>query len=488
MVLRSNSAAYSFIRLQLGIRISPFSASFHSQSSPKPFIVTNLNDALKVFDEMSQAHPLPSVVEFTQLLNDITKMKHFSSSIRLFNRMCALGVPVNEYTMSIVINCCCHLHRSNDAFAVLGSCFKRDIVPNTAIFNTLLNGLVVEGRIREAERLLVKVITNKLCEPNVVMYSTMIKGLCKTRDYVQAVGLLKLMDKSGCKPNVVAYSTVIDSMCKHKMIDDAFKIYKEMVFQKGIPPDAVTYNSLIPGLCKVGRSKEASKMLKEMSDDQKMSPNVKTFTILVDALCKEGKLEEAEAVIKSMPERDILPNIVTYNSLINGYCLQGEMSKARTDFDSLASRCLIPNVVTYNTLLKGYCNESKIDEAMHIFNEITERGLEPDVVTYTTMLQGLFRGKRCEDAKELFLIMKETGCSPNDTTYNVLLHGCLKNQQYDDVKMLLVEMDERGYLLWASNLSLLQSRIAAKILDESLFELICKLEPENSVNASCLDT
>ncbi|GJX41309.1 gag-pol polyprotein, partial [Tanacetum coccineum] len=77
-------------------------------------------------------------------------------------------------------------------------------------------------------------------------------------------------------------------------------------------------------------------------------------------------------------------------------------------------------------------------------------------------------------------------------TYNVLLHGCLKNQQYDDVKMPLVEMDERGYLLWSSldssTLSLLQSRIAAKILDESLVELMSKLVPMNSLNASCLNT
>nr|GFB44810.1 hypothetical protein [Tanacetum cinerariifolium] len=159
--------------------------------------------------------------------------------------MCALGVPVNDYTMNIVIKCCCQLYRSSDAFEVLGSCFKRDIVPDVTTFSTLLNGLVLEGRISQAQRLFAKVITNKLCEPDLVMYSTMIKGNCMTHDYVAASDLLKLMDESGCTPDVVAYNTIINSMCKHKMIDDAFKLLKKMVSQKGISADVVTYTSLI---------------------------------------------------------------------------------------------------------------------------------------------------------------------------------------------------------------------------------------------------
>ncbi|GJX36411.1 pentatricopeptide repeat-containing protein [Tanacetum coccineum] len=386
---------------------------------------------------MSHTRPLPSVVKFTELLNDVTKMKHFSSFIHLLNRICALGVPVNEYTVSIVIRCCCQLHRSNDGFAVLGYCFKQDIVTNTAIFSTLLNGLFLESKIREAKRLFEKVITNKLCEPNVVIYSIMIKGHCKTHDYVAAVGLLKLMDENGCKPNVVAYTTIIDSKCKHKMIDDAFKLFKKMVLQKGMSPNVITYISLISGLCKVGRWEQASKLLKEMLDE-KMSPNVQTFNILVDTFCKDGKIEEAEDAINLMLERGIVPNIVTYSSLLNGYCLQGEMSKARSLFDLIVSKGIMPNVVTYNTLSKGYCKELKIYEAMHMFQEITKQGLEPNVVTYNTMLQGLFFVKHCEDTHKFFAEMQAQGHAPNERTYAIMLKGLCDNNQMEDALSLFL--------------------------------------------------
>ncbi|KAF5775243.1 putative tetratricopeptide-like helical domain superfamily [Helianthus annuus] len=151
--------------------------------------------------------------------------------------MCAVRVPVDKYSISIAIKCCCQMSRTNDGLALLASCFRRAVVPDVCTFNTLLDGLVLEDRILEAERLFKKLIKHKLCEPNVVMYSTMIKGLCKVGNNDIAIGLLRLMDERGYKPDTVVYNTIIYSLCKDKLIDDAYKLFNEMVFAKGIQPD-----------------------------------------------------------------------------------------------------------------------------------------------------------------------------------------------------------------------------------------------------------
>ncbi|KAI3829034.1 hypothetical protein L1987_03148 [Smallanthus sonchifolius] len=108
--------------------------------------------------------------------------------------MCVIGVPIDDYTMNIAIKCCCQLFRTKDGFALLGCCFRRAIVPTVFTFSTLLDGLIREDRILEAERLFKNLIKQKICEPDVVTYSTMIKGLCKFGSNDMAIGLLRLME------------------------------------------------------------------------------------------------------------------------------------------------------------------------------------------------------------------------------------------------------------------------------------------------------
>ncbi|GJS42608.1 pentatricopeptide repeat-containing protein, partial [Tanacetum coccineum] len=222
ITLFKNPLSYS----QLGLRFCPHNTFLASQIHSNTCSanvdgntqsiyqkVSNLDDALYLFDQMSQRRPLPSVVKFNQLLHSLSKIKHHSHSIRLFKQMCALRVPVDDYTMNIITKCCCQLYRTNEAFAVFAWNFKRGIIPHVVTFNTLLNGLVLEDRIVEAEIFFKKLIKQKLCEPNVVMYSTMIKGLCKFGISATAISLLRLMDERGCKPNVVTYNNIIDSLC-----------------------------------------------------------------------------------------------------------------------------------------------------------------------------------------------------------------------------------------------------------------------------------
>ncbi|CAI9277465.1 unnamed protein product [Lactuca saligna] len=184
-------------------------ATFHLTSSPsheRVFnhprsvfkLITNLDDAFNLFDEMTQRQPLPPVIHFNQLLQGVTKMKHYSCSIDFFKQMNALRVPIDMYTISIAIKCCCQMYHTNEGFAVLGYGFKRAVLPNVYTFNTLLNGLVLEDRVPKAEILFKKLIKEELCEPNKIMYNTMIKGLSKFGNNDKAIALLKRMDQKGC--------------------------------------------------------------------------------------------------------------------------------------------------------------------------------------------------------------------------------------------------------------------------------------------------
>ncbi|KAK2967918.1 hypothetical protein RJ640_010528 [Escallonia rubra] len=240
-----------------------FSFRFHSTMSSNPQFhridfnnINKLQDALFLFHEMLRLRPLPSTIQFTRLLTAVTKMKHYSAFIYLYKEMGVLGITLDEYTLNIAISCFAHLSRVDCGFAILGSFFRRGILPDVVTFNTLLKGLVVEDRVPDAVQLFMKLIRQRVCEPNVVMYGTIVSGLCKTGNTSRAIQLLGLMEEEGkCKPNRVIYNTVIHSLCKDRMVDDALTLFSKMN-ENCIPPDAVTYNSLVHGLCINGRSKE----------------------------------------------------------------------------------------------------------------------------------------------------------------------------------------------------------------------------------------
>ena len=51
----------------------------------------NLDHALGLFDTMLHMHHLPSIVDFTQLLGVIARMKHYSVVVTLIKQMESFG-------------------------------------------------------------------------------------------------------------------------------------------------------------------------------------------------------------------------------------------------------------------------------------------------------------------------------------------------------------------------------------------------------------
>ncbi|XP_019157941.1 PREDICTED: putative pentatricopeptide repeat-containing protein At1g12700, mitochondrial [Ipomoea nil] len=435
----------------------------------------DLDDALNLFRQMAHTRPLPKVIMFNQLLSRILKLKHYSVVVSLFQEMRIKGIPINVYTINILVDVYCRSSRVDCGFCVLGVVFKCGFEFDVVTFNTLIKGLFLDNKIVEAVGLFKKLVRENVC--NQITDRILINGLCKAGHTQTALDLLIVMQEEGPKPDTIAYSTVIDSLCKDRMVDKALGLLSEMI-ERGIPPNIFTYNSLIQGLCNFSRWKEVTKLMNEMVLHN-VYPGVYTFSILVHALCKEGKLESAETIIQIMIQRKIYPDVVTYNILLEGYCMQGRMDEARKAFGRVVESGLQPNVGTYsilinvyckikemdearevfgqmvesglqptirnyNTLINGYCKIKEMDEAMHLFYEIPQKGLHPNLVTYNTMLQGLFLVGRCSASLELFQGMLVAGHKADFYTSHVLLSGLCDNGLVEDAISVYHQLDRNG--------------------------------------------
>ncbi|XVF82247.1 hypothetical protein PTKIN_Ptkin16aG0030100 [Pterospermum kingtungense] len=155
-----NTTSSNFRLFQLGDPISrnppicfryfqnPFFSSTPLKKKSKPmYVFDKIDDALALFYQMIHTHPRPSLVEFNQLLGTIVRMKHYQTALSLFKQMESLGIHLHDvYTLSILLNCFCHLGRMGFGFSVLGRMFKLGLQPNIVTFSTLINGLCNGGQ------------------------------------------------------------------------------------------------------------------------------------------------------------------------------------------------------------------------------------------------------------------------------------------------------------------------------------------------------
>ncbi|KAJ0772027.1 putative tetratricopeptide-like helical domain superfamily [Helianthus annuus] len=151
----------------------------------------------------------------------------------LIKQMKLMGIPANIYTINISINCHCRLNQVAYGFALLATIFKQGFPPNLTTYNTLIHGLVLADRVFEAVELFKKLLREKVCEPNQIMFGTVINGLRKVGHTSKALELLNFMEAGSCKPCVEQYSTVIDSLCKDKLVDRALELFTHMT-EKGV--------------------------------------------------------------------------------------------------------------------------------------------------------------------------------------------------------------------------------------------------------------
>ncbi|KAL6204252.1 hypothetical protein ACLB2K_021520 [Fragaria x ananassa] len=361
-----------FFKLGLQLDITTFTAlinSFLLQTTVHPKTsnakLNYLDYALNMFHEMLRSRPLPSVISFTKILGQLVKLKHYFAVIPLFQQMRLLIAP-NHYTLSIIINCYCHLNQMGFSLSILGSFFKSGLEPDVITFNTLIHGFILDNQVAEAARIFTKTLEAGHCKPDVSTFNILLKGFCKTSNSSSAaIQLLRKMEEVGCKPNTISYGTIIDSLCKDLLVDEALELFKEMI-SRGIAPNVVTYTCLIQGLCNVGQWQEATRLLDQMLS-KGVSPDIFTFSVLVDTLCKQGMVIKAKTVVQMMIQRGIEPNTVTYSSLMDGYCMLGEMDKAKEVFDLMINKGGMVNVHSCSILINGYCKAKKIDQATKIF-------------------------------------------------------------------------------------------------------------------------
>eukprot|EP00930_Biecheleria_cincta_P046653 TRINITY_DN321_c0_g1_i1.p1 TRINITY_DN321_c0_g1~~TRINITY_DN321_c0_g1_i1.p1 ORF type:complete len:854 (-),score=164.03 TRINITY_DN321_c0_g1_i1:268-2829(-) len=236
---------------------------------------------------------------------------------------------VNTSTYSFVVNGFTIAKQHDKVLAVYQEMKERQIPCNKVTFNTMLNAMARCGMMHELPQLLddMRNCTPPI-EPDIVTFSTIIKGFCLSGDLDKAFELLSLMrNQLGIKPDGVLYNSLLDGCARQSRFRQAMVLFEEMK-EAGVAPSNFTLSIM----CKLlGRAKllnQAFSMVQSVSHEYCFELNIQVYTSLMQACFTNGKCQRAlDLHNQIVAEGRTLPDRRTYTVMARG-CLAGDGGKA----------------------------------------------------------------------------------------------------------------------------------------------------------------
>merc|ERR1740138_495033 len=98
------------------------------------------------------------------------------------------------------------------------------------------------------------------------------------------------------EPDIVTYSTLVKGYCFSGCLDQAFQVFAKMQQEGKCAPDEVLFNSLLGGCAKEFRLDDALHLLNQMRE-LGVAPSNYTLSMLVKLMCRCKRLDQAFTVL-----------------------------------------------------------------------------------------------------------------------------------------------------------------------------------------------
>lgn len=148
------------------------------------------------------------------------------------------------------------------------------------------------------------------------------------------------------------------------------------------------------------RLEDAKRVFKQIVEDEGLTPTLLTYSCMINAYVASGDMMGAERTFNDMQSAGIFANNVIYNTLFKGYCMAGNTSRSAALFDEMVKQNVKPDTNTVNAYLRGCLRAGDVDDAHAVFSKMTQQwDAEPDFFTYKRVVQILSRGLRLDAVK-----------------------------------------------------------------------------------------
>ncbi|KAL2247357.1 UNVERIFIED_CONTAM: putative pentatricopeptide repeat-containing protein [Sesamum indicum] len=283
-------------------------------------------------------------------------------------------------------------------------------------------------------------------EPDIVVYNNLLNGYSVAGKMVDAFHLLQEMRRTGCEPNATSYTIMIQALCAREKMEEAIRVFMDME-GNGCEADIVTYTTLISGFCKSGKIEKGYELLDVMIQ-KGHTPNQTTYLYFMLAHEKKEELEECLDLMKEMRKISVLPDSSIYNTVIRLACKLGETEDGMRLMNELEANGISPGVETFVIMVNGLVENDCLVEACDYFNEMVGRGLlaAPQYGILKDLLNSLLRADKLQLAKDVWSCIIAKGCELNVYAWTIWIRALFSNGHVKDACSYCLDMMDAGVM------------------------------------------
>ncbi|MQL84113.1 hypothetical protein Taro_016606 [Colocasia esculenta] len=326
------SRTYARLVMMLGKCGQPMHASYLFQT----MLSEGLRPTLDVYTSLVGAYGHNGL--WDEAFNTLDEMKSI------------LNCKPDVCTYTILIDCCCKMHRFDLIGGALTEMRNLGIKCSTVTFNTIIDGY---GKVTMLEKM--------------------------------EASLSDMLECDGCLPDTCTLNSIIWAYGNCGQIDKMEKWYDEFQHM-GIEPDIKTFNILIKSYGKAGMRGKMS-LVMDFMKKRFISPTTVTFNSLIDSFGKVGNIEKMEEIFRMMKFQGVKPNSITYSSIVSGYSKAGLLMKIPLILRQIENSDVVLDTTFFNCIISAYGQAGKIEMMEELFSLMGEKNCKPDKITFATMIQ-----------------------------------------------------------------------------------------------------
>merc|ERR1719262_274547 len=223
---------------------------------------------------------------------------------------------------------------------------------NAVIYCSVLKGFTHQKQFDKVWEIYEEMqVDMKALQFSVATYNLLIDACARSCRMSRVPTLLKEMSQQQIEPNVITFSTIVKGYCHENMLDKAFELFEDMKKGKNFRPDEITYNTLLDGCARQGLYDRGMALLEDMQTSG-VPPSNFTLSVLVKLASRAHRHDKAFELCADVCKKYRFKlNVHVYNNLINACIQHRELERAMGVLRQALKERTRPDARTYSLML-----------------------------------------------------------------------------------------------------------------------------------------